>query len=149
MRVCVCMCVVCTWCVCGVCVVCIQCVCAVCVCIRMHVCVCMCVSEWKQPQHPKLYFDLLQALKMGTFDSPGLPPGGAINFCICGTDLNTLGFRRWSQTASSPFTTCAVIRWASSTMVPRRGESWTNVELHRPFPSLSFLLHQTCHILSI
>ena len=45
----------------------------------------------KQAQHAQFYSDLLQALKEGTFDSPGLPPGGggggAVNFCIHGTPL--------------------------------------------------------------
>ena len=37
--------------------------------------------NWKpcqQKQHAKLCSDLLQAQKEGTFDSPGLPPGGSL-----------------------------------------------------------------------
>ena len=52
----------------------------------------------KLGRHPKLYPDLLQALKRGTFDSPGLTPGGPLIYVSVvpqrgvGKDLNILAW---------------------------------------------------------
>ena len=51
------------------------------------------IKPCKQSQHAKLYSDLLQAKIEETFDSPGLPPGWGLHFCIRGTPQREGGRR--------------------------------------------------------